>query len=558
MLVVMRHNHHPATTLAVLAMVAAAAGCAGAPPPASPPTPAAGAPAARSNTRESAARESGTPSSSAPLPPPLPPIPYVNGPLAIRVTYPAPNQLLTVRDSNFIFGSTGSGAATLTINGTPVPVAPNGAFLGWLPIPPAGKPVYELMATKGDDHAALTHIIRFPAPRVVPPPETKPLVAPDTVARFVRLRPGHGATVNDTDATVIARPQSAGTYKWFLLPGTVVQLVGRSGTSAHVRLDSHLDAWVDEDAVETLANDSTPPRHTALNARVSTGERFTDLRIPMGSRPAFNVEERRADRALVLTLYGTVSNTDLINFATDDPTIRDVTWEQVNSDRVRYTVQLRHAPYGYLVLWERNAIVLRVRRAPVVNRDRPLAGLVIALDPGHPPVGSTGPTGLYEGDAVLAVAGWARQMLEARGATVVMTRTTAGPVALSDRPVIARRANADALVSIHLNALADGTNPFRAATGTGTYFFHDHAEPLAREVQRALVRRLGLRDAGINYDNLAVARFTWAPAILCEGAFIILPEQEAALRTPEFQQRYAAGIVDGLEEFFRQLAPGGE
>jgi N-acetylmuramoyl-L-alanine amidase len=44
------------------------------------------------------------------------------------------------------------------------------------------------------------------------------------------------------------------------------------------------------------------------------------------------------------------------------------------------------------------------------------------------------------------------------------------------------------------------------------------------------------------------------PAILCEGAFVIVPEQEAALRDERFQKRYAAGIVEGLEEYFRSLA----
>jgi N-acetylmuramoyl-L-alanine amidase len=42
--------------------------------------------------------------------------------------------------------------------------------------------------------------------------------------------------------------------------------------------------------------------------------------------------------------------------------------------------------------------------------------------------------------------------------------------------------------------------------------------------------------------------------VLCEGAWVVMPEQEAALRTPEFQQRYAMGIVDGLEAYFRSLA----
>jgi N-acetylmuramoyl-L-alanine amidase len=64
---------------------------------------------------------------------------------------------------------------------------------------------------------------------------------------------------------------------------------------------------------------------------------------------------------------------------------------------------------------------------------------------------------------------------------------------------------------------------------------------------------MGLADLGINYDNLAVVRSTWYPAVLCEGAFLMLPDQEAALRTPEFQDRYARGVADGLERYFRGL-----
>jgi N-acetylmuramoyl-L-alanine amidase len=69
-----------------------------------------------------------------------------------------------------------------------------------------------------------------------------------------------------------------------------------------------------------------------------------------------------------------------------------------------------------------------------------------------------------------------------------------------------------------------------------------------------MVRHMGLFDRGIFYDNLALVRPTWMPAILCEGAFIIVPQQEAALRTPEFQRSYALGVADGLEAYFRSLA----
>src|SRR5204862_204537 len=51
--------------------------------------------------------------------PALPAMPAVDGPLAIRVVYPRPDQVVTSRDSNFVFGSIGSGRATLRVNGAP-------------------------------------------------------------------------------------------------------------------------------------------------------------------------------------------------------------------------------------------------------------------------------------------------------------------------------------------------------------------------------------------------------------------------------------------------------
>ena len=80
-----------------------------------------------------------------------------------------------------------------------------------------------------------------------------------------------------------------------------------------------------------------------------------------------------------------------------------------------------------------------------------------------------------------------REELERRGATVVMTRTTMDAVALVDRPIMARCADAHALVSIHLNAFPDGVNPFVNA-GTSTYYFNGHSAALARRVQEGMVR----------------------------------------------------------------------
>ena len=133
-----------------------------------------------------------------------------------------------------------------------------------------------------------------------------------------------------------------------------------------------------------------------------------------------------------------------------------------------------------------------------------------------------------------------------------MTRQSLAPVGLTERGVTARRANAHAFLSVHLNALPDGVNPF-TANGTSTLFYHQHSEPLARTVQDQLMKRFGLRDLGVHYQNLAVARPTWFPAVLAEGLYLMIPEQEAAMRDPAFQRRYAEALVVGLEQYFVEL-----
>ncbi len=359
--------------------------------------------------------------------------------------------------------------------------------------------------------------------------------------------------VPDTDQVVVARPVPNGTYKWLLLPGTLVEVTGRVGGQARIRLDAQLQAWTDSANVDELAPGAVMPRRVVGNPRVvpASDGAWADVVLPMGAAAPYLIDE--LDGALAITLYGTTLDIDIAVLRSDTSVVRNIAWSQVASDRGQVVIHLANEPFGYHVRWQPGALVVRVRRPPTVAPGRPLAGLTIAVDPGHPPVGSTGPTGLYEGDAVLPIAERLRSELERRGARVIQTRTTGDPVALADRPVIARRADAHAFVSIHLNALPDGVNPF-GSHGTGTYFFHAHSALLARDVQAGMVRQMGLRDLGIFYDNLAVVRQTWMPSILCEGAFLMIPEQEALLRTVEFQQAYANGVADGLERYFGRLA----
>jgi N-acetylmuramoyl-L-alanine amidase len=217
------------------------------------------------------------------------------------------------------------------------------------------------------------------------------------------------------------------------------------------------------------------------------------------------------------------------------------------------TFELSRPVWGYRFRWEGTALILDIRRPPVINRLAPLRGRVIAIDPGHPPQGATGPTGLREAEANLSVGLALQRLLTAAGARVIMTRTTDTAMGLYERTNLAERGDAEVLVSIHNNAFPDGVNPWEN-NGTSTYYYQPRSERLARRVQESLVREMGLRNLGFGRGDLALVRPTWMPAVLTEGAFLMIPEQENALRTPAFQDRYARGVMRGIEAWLRELA----
>ena len=602
----------------------------------------------------------------------LPPIPAVDGPLALTVVYPpADGPRLGARDSTFIFGSTGSGRATLTVDGTRILVAPDGAFLAWLPLPDDSVATFHLEARKDGEVAASDLRVRLP-PRFSPPPQTlwldapsleprgavwaqsgEPIrvsaraasgaaaevvlpdgrvfplapdssalaaygpferrpgrLAPQPVMRFTGTIPavplgaplppvGTPAVPPDTatvaaavvvvwrdadtvraplparvsllDAaapavvvlddtvkaeqlrgTVIGAPTPHGTYHWFFLDGTRAAVDGRVGDQLRLRLSARSVAWVAQADVAAVLPAGTPaPRTRVRLVRLTPGDSSIAARFTLDERVPFRVDEDA--RSLTVRLYGAASDLDFVQYGGTDPLVERVNWAQPSADECTVTFDLGAATFGWRTRWDGNDLVLEIRRPPRVDPTRPLAGRTIAVDPGHPPQGATGPTGLREQDANLAVALELRDLLEREGARVVMTRTADTALGLYERAAIADRANAEILVSIHNNALPDGVNPF-VNNGTTVYYFHPRAARLAMLTEQALVGEMGLPNLGAARGNLALARDTWMPAILTEGAFLMIPEQENALRTPAFQEAYARGVALGIQAYLRELA----
>src|SRR5688572_23606127 len=150
------------------------------------------------------------PAATTPTPEPrsgMPAVPNVVGPIALRVVYPPSGSQIATRDSNFIFGSVGSGTATLRINGRPVEVKPNGSFLAYLPVPVTtqGAAVYEIEVAQASDTVRTQHRVTLPAEPVSIPssgpwivdssslsPRTRPVLERWEAVR-VSIRVGNGA-----------------------------------------------------------------------------------------------------------------------------------------------------------------------------------------------------------------------------------------------------------------------------------------------------------------------------------------------------------------------------
>lgn len=179
--------------------------------------------------------------------------------------------------------------------------------------------------------------------------------------------------------------------------------------------------------------------------------------------------------------------------------------------------------------------------------------LTIVVDPGH---GGARPGAVYpnaegvdiiERDLTLAISLKLRDRLLEAGYNVVMTRETDIDVDLYERAEIANAVNADLFVSVHCNA--SGTVP--TYQGIYTYYFPDskRGEKLARTIQPPLCALTGAIDRGVSKANFVVLRETEMCAVLVETGFMSNVEELTRLCDPEYQEKVAWGIAEGVIQY---------
>lgn len=191
-----------------------------------------------------------------------------------------------------------------------------------------------------------------------------------------------------------------------------------------------------------------------------------------------------------------------------------------------------------------------------VKSGETLHGKIIAIDAGHGGIdpGTIGVNGTEEKEINLALAKQLQSLLEEKGATVVMTRTSDRAYSdvkkddLDDRAALVAKKKAALFISIHCNAV-----PGSCDRGAQVFYYpgSENGKILAESVRENLVEKLKNTDReALTLDSAYIMRILDIPAIIVEAGFLSNPEEEALLNEEAYREKVAAAIYGGIIDYY--------
>lgn len=178
-------------------------------------------------------------------------------------------------------------------------------------------------------------------------------------------------------------------------------------------------------------------------------------------------------------------------------------------------------------------------------------GITVMVDPGHGGNDKGANIGsIYEKDINLAVALRVRDILEAAGIQVLMTRTDDTYTSPRERADLANQLQPDLYLSIHCNSTENKPDIF----GIETFIYPEDSESgvWASCVQAALIRATGTEDRGVKEGKLIVLHYTDMPSILVEMGFMTNQQELSQMTDSRYQDILARAISDGTFDYLEK------
>nr|WSW46063.1 N-acetylmuramoyl-L-alanine amidase [Streptomyces sp. NBC_01001] len=220
----------------------------------------------------------------------------------------------------------------------------------------------------------------------------------------------------------------------------------------------------------------------------------------------------------------------------------------------------------------------------------PLAGKTVVIDPGHntgnfkhaseidkkvdigtnrkecDTTGTTTNSGYMEAEFTLDVSRRLRTVLEAKGLKVVLTHQADRPFGpcIDERARIGNEATADAVVSVHADGVSEGNRGYHIIlpakvksgaadtakiVGPSRDLGERIASNFARTTGSAPANYLGSGTGLVVRDDLGGLNLSTQPKVFIECGNMRDAKDAALLTSPEWRQKAAQGIADGIVGF---------
>lgn len=342
-----------------------------------------------------------------------------------------------------------------------------------------------------------------------------------------------------------------------------VQINGRLNEQYRIVLNDSETAWLEKDKLRLLGEGQPKINHLQEMTLTVLPEK---TRLVFAGLHQVPISVHEFNNRFELAFYYTDTFDENFTIDATSPVVENITWSQPDKNTVLFKIYFRPnvLPWGHAYDFEEGNLVLDLIHTPALTpaKNKPLAGARILLDAGHSPRrktpydGAVGPTGYLEYEGTLALAEDLKPLLEAQGATVILTRKGNNRKSLQERYEQAMQENAHIFVSLHYNALPETLNPLSRPRGYSVYYNYPHSFKLAQAVYQSFNKNVKLPDNGmIANDVLFIPRIPHIPSILVENAYMMIPQQEQMARTKQGRAPLVKALYEGILNFYGVKIP---
>lgn len=334
----------------------------------------------------------------------------------------------------------------------------------------------------------------------------------------------------------------------YLDSNILVKIVDSFKTDYIVQLSKNHTAYIDKKSVvrEPSVKDKI---HLSGSWKVYGDSLFDYINVSLDEKLPYRSFQQINPSKVIVEIFGTQTNTNWITQLSTTKEIKNTWYQQQEDDVMRLIIELKHKQHwGYNISYEGNKLIIKIKRQPAIPQ---LKYLTIAVDAGHggDNTGADGITSkILEKNYTLLIAKQLKAELLKKNAHVFMTREKDTSLSMPERTEMLKKANPDMLISIHLNSASKDS-----VQGVSTYYRYIGFRPLSTYILKHMLQ-LSLKEYGnIGAFNFSLSGPTDYPNCLVEVAFLSNKQDEKKILSPAFRKAAAKKIIEGIEEFLKNL-----